>query len=175
MRGGSTAGSNSIIVVMGVAGAGKTTIARLLAEQLGWNWMDADAVHPAENIERMSSGIPLTDEDRRPWLEQLRRVLAEQAGEGPLVLACSALTRAFRHLLAADFAELVYVYLRVAESVLLARLTSRKGHFMHAGLLASQLEVLEEPKEGDAVVVIEVGADESPEEVVARIRRLLEV
>jgi carbohydrate kinase (thermoresistant glucokinase family) len=172
-RGGSSGESGRIIVVMGVAGAGKTTVAQMLAEQLGWEWIDADDVHPLENIERMSAGIPLTEIDRRPWLEQLRRVIAAKVKDGPLVLACSALTRAFRQLLAADFPRLIYVYLRVPESALLERLASRRGHFMRADLLSSQLEVLEEPVDGDEVVVVDVGADESPDQVVTRIRQRL--
>ncbi len=137
---------------MGVSGAGKTAIGELLAERLGWPFVDADDLHPAANIRKMATGVPLTDEDRLPWLRSVRDVIVEHAGSGrSAVVACSALKRNYRNLLLAGQADTRLVYLRGSPAVLQRRLGERRGHFFDPSLLASQLETMEEPT--DALVV----------------------
>jgi gluconokinase len=154
-----------IVVVMGVTGAGKTTVGRLLAERLGGVFLDADDFHPAENVEKMRAGRPLTDDDRWPWLARLNEVLAVRARRGEsVVLACSALKRSYREALARDVAGLRIVYLRGTRELLADRLAARKGHYMNPALLDSQLETLEEP--ADALVA---SVDAAPELIVDQI------
>ncbi len=153
---------------MGVSGAGKTTVGRLLASELGWDFVDADDYHPAANVEKMRNGIPLTDADRAPWLNTLRSMITGwiQAGKNA-VLACSALKRAYREeLRVAPGVNLVY--LRATPELLHQRLRERHGHFMAEKMLASQLETLEDPK---CAVVVDV--DKSPQQIVAEIREKL--
>lgn len=153
-----------IILMMGVSGAGKTTIGKLLASALGWEFADADDYHSATNIEKMRSGMPLTDADRAPWLESLHALIAGWIAEGKnAVLACSALKQAYRDFLRIG-PEVCILYLRVTPEVLRRRLLARRGHFMTEVMLTSQLATLEEPK--DAVVI---DADGDPEGVVAEI------
>ncbi len=153
---------------MGVAGAGKTTVGKLLASQLGWKFADGDDYHPAVNLEKMRNGIPLTDADRAPWLEILRSLIGEWVTEGKsAVLACSALKRAYRERLQVG-PEVRVVYLKGELALLQSRMRARHGHFMTERMLESQLATLEEPE--DAVVVDVV---RSPEEIVAEIRRKL--
>lgn len=134
-----------VLVVMGVAGSGKTTVGRRLAAELGWEFYDADDFHPPANVEKMKAGLPLDDEDRRPWLAALARlvrgVLARGAGA---VLACSALKGRYREQLLID-ERVRLVYLRAGEPLIRARLAAREGHFMKAELLDSQFAALEEP------------------------------
>ena len=157
-----------VIILMGVSGAGKTTVGQLLASQLGWEFADADDYHSAGNVEKMRSGIPLTDADRAPWLETLRALIAGWiAGGKNAVLACSALKRTYREALQVS-PEVKIVYLKGTPSLLHQRLHSRLGHFMTEQMLASQLTALEEP---DHAVVVDVGA--SPAEIVAKIRASL--
>jgi gluconokinase len=137
------------IVVMGVAGAGKTVVGRALAGSLGWTFVDADDFHSPENVERMRRGVALTDADRAPWLAELRRLIARQLAERrPVVLACSALRRRYRDELAADAREpgaVSFVYLDVPPSLAARRLERRRGHFMPSALVESQFAALEEP------------------------------
>ena len=150
---------------MGVSGAGKTTIGRLLASELGWDFADADDYHPPANVEKMRSGTPLTDADRTPWLETLRTLIAGRIAAGKnTVLACSALKREYRQLLQVA-PEVKVAYLKGTAETLRQRLRTRVGHFMTEQMLDSQLDALEEP--GDAVVV---DGNRSPAEVVAEIR-----
>ncbi len=140
-----------IVVMMGVCGCGKTTIGRGVAEALGWSFLDADDFHPPANVAKMASGIPLTDEDRWPWLDRLRDELAAVNRRGEhAVLACSALKRAYRARLAAA-GDVRFVYLKGDRETIAGRLGSREGHYMPASLLDSQLAALEEPD--DALVV----------------------
>ncbi len=153
-----------IILLMGVAGAGKTTVGKLLAAQLGWEFADADDYHSAANVEKMRHGIPLTDSDRAPWLEALRTLISGWlTARKNAVLACSALKQSYRDILRVS-PEVCIVYLRVSAEVLHQRLRERHGHFMTEAMLQSQLADLEEPK--DAVII---DADVLPAAIVSEI------
>jgi len=134
-----------IIVVMGVAGCGKSTIGKLLADRLSLPFIEADDFHSKENISKMSNGIPLTDKDRYPWLQSLSNELKWHEQEGA-VLACSALKESYRKILQQGLRDkIIWIYLEGNEKLLLERIQNRKGHFMHAELLRSQLATLEKP------------------------------
>jgi len=157
-----------ILVLMGVSGSGKTTVGKLLARQLGWNFVEADDYHSAANVEKMRRGEPLTDEDRRPWLDQLRQRIDEAAEHGEnIVLACSALRHAYQDYLERDEPGLVhYVYLYGSEEVIRRRIAARTGHFMNPNLLHSQFETLEPPEHA-----LRVDVDSPPEAIASEIRR----
>jgi len=138
-----------VVVIMGVSGCGKTTVARLLASRLGGVFYDADDFHPPGNIDKMSRGIPLDDADRLPWLERLRdEVIAPAPPDRVTVLACSALKRAYREVLGPN---LPTVFLHGDPMTLAARLSSRNCHYMGPEMLSSQLAALEEPDESEAL------------------------
>jgi gluconokinase len=135
-----------VIVMMGPAGAGKSTVGTALAERLGWPFVDADEHHPPANIAKMERGLPLDDSDRVGWLAALHAIVARAIDRRePLVLACSALTARHRELVADDLRSVRFVYLKTSPGVLRARLAARRGHFAKADLLDSQLAVFEEP------------------------------
>ena len=134
-----------VVLVMGVAGSGKTTVGRRLADALGWEFYDADDFHPRANVEKMARGVPLDDEDRGPWLEALREVVrAALERGGGAVLACSALKECYRERLLVD-ERVKLVYLKGDRGLLRRRLSARRGHFMRPEMLDSQLAALEEP------------------------------
>ena len=138
-----------IVILMGVAGSGKTTVGRLLASALGWRFYEGDDFHPRANIDKMQRGIPLTDDDRWPWLQALRQVIdACQAQGTSAVMACSALKQTYRDYLMHGCDEVKLVYLKGSYALLYQRLAQRRGHFMPAGLLTSQFATLEEPCRG---------------------------
>jgi gluconokinase len=157
-----------IVLLMGPAGSGKTTVGKLLAHHISWDFADGDDFHPAANIEKMSRGVPLTDADRIPWLNSVREMMSQWQAQGrSVVLACSALKRSYRELLAIN-AEVKLVYLKGTRELLRERLRSRKGHYAGEQLLASQLKDLEEPADG-----ITIDPAGSPEQIVAEIRKRL--
>jgi gluconokinase len=165
-----------VLIVMGVAGAGKSTVAKALAERHGGEFFDADDWHPEANLWKLEAGIPLTDEDRAPWLERMRREIIDPAAVGKLtVLACSALKRDYRRRLGVGVGVGVgegsvrLLYLRGAPELLLERLEQRQNHVMKSAMLASQLATLEEPDEGENAVVLDVS--EPPEWIVAEAAR----
>ncbi len=142
-----------VILLMGVSGSGKTTVGQLLASQLGWEFADGDDYHPAANIEKMRSGIPLTDAERAPWLGALDALIAGWiSAQRNAILACSALKRTYREILQIT-PDVRIVYLKGTPQLLQQRLHARVGHFMTERMLQSQLATLEEPEGEDAVVV----------------------
>jgi gluconokinase len=157
-----------ILVVMGVSGAGKTTVGKLLAGQLGWTFLEGDDYHPAANVEKMRRGVPLQDKDRWPWLAVLRERIAQarQRGENA-VLACSVLKQAYRDELSRGAPEEVrYVFLRGSEELIRQRLAERKGHYMNPTLLHSQFEALEPPKDA-----IDIDVGQAPRKIMEQIQR----
>ena len=157
-----------VVIVMGVVGAGKPTIGRLLAEQWGWQCADADDLHPQANVEKIRHGIALNDEDREPWLASLRRKVSEWIAEDiNAVLACSALKQSYRRDLQVG-PEVRFVYLKGSPELIAERLRARQGHFANEQILASQFDDLEEP---EAALIVDIA--ESPERIVTIIRERL--
>jgi gluconokinase len=155
-----------VLILMGVTGAGKTTVGDLLARKIGWRFYDADDLHPTANKEKMRHGIPLTDEDRLPWLNAVRALIEQCLSEGTnAVIACSALRQSYRDILQVDPAKVKFVYLKGSRALIEHRLAQRTGHFMNKDLLQSQFDTLEEP--ADAITV-DVSGD--PDSVVNLIR-----
>ena len=160
-----------VVLLMGVTASGKSTVGKLLADRLGWAFHDGDDYHPAANVEKMSRGIPLTDDDRLPWLDALNAVMRRHEAEGTsAIVASSALKAVYRERLARDVSGLVVVFLKGEPEILQARLDARKDHFMPRTMLPSQLASLEEPS--DAIVV---DAGLSPETIVGLIAERLAV
>jgi len=157
---------------MGVAGAGKSTVGRQLAASLHWGFCDGDLLHPQQNIEKIRQGLPLNDDDRLPWLTQIRKTVAEWiAREQQAVLAASLLKQAYRRFVLDEHPqEVELVYLKASASLLQQRLRNRTGHFMGETLLASQLDILEEP--AGALIV---DASLSPDVIVTQIRGTLAI
>ncbi len=161
------------VVVMGVSGSGKSTVAEGIAERLGWSFAEADEFHPQSNIDKMESGVPLTDEDRAPWLEALAAWMADRATKGEdTVITCSALKRAYRDVLRGDVDALggghrvTFVHVHGPAEIIAERMQHRKGHFMPTSLLESQfedLQLVDEDEDEDAVVL---DLRKSPEELI---------
>jgi carbohydrate kinase (thermoresistant glucokinase family) len=131
-----------LLVVMGVSGSGKSTVGELLATRLAVAFLDADDLHPITNVDKMRAGIPLTDDDRRPWLAKVGAAMAAASPTG-IVVACSALRRSYRDAIRAEAPGCVFVHLTGSRDLLASRLRQREGHFMPAALLDSQLDALE--------------------------------
>jgi gluconokinase len=160
-----------IVVVCGVAGVGKTTVGQLLAKELSWDFNDADDFHPSGNIDKMSHGIPLTDEDRGPWLERLRQLIEHYINaDVNAVLACSALKKAYRDRLRVSD-DVKFVFLRASRGQVAKQLQRRRGHFMSETLLDSQFADLEEPQPEEHALTVEVL--DSPSDLVELIKRRL--
>lgn len=161
-------GREMILLVMGVTGSGKSTVGKMLAERLGWPFLEADDFHSAANKAKMHQGVPLTEADRLPWLEAIHAELVAQdkAGEN-VVLACSALSKKYRHVLVANL-EVKLIYLRGSKTLIAGRLRKRTHHFASESILDDQFAVLEEPQ--NALVV---GIEEEPEKIVEEILRKL--
>lgn len=160
----------SIIILMGVAGAGKTTVGRQLAQHLNWEFCDGDSLHPQANIDKIRQGMPLTDDDRRPWLARIHTSLVNWIDHGErVVLACSLLREAYRErVLNGHRDKVLLVYLRASPALLQSRLISRPDHFMKEPLLRSQLDILEEP--ADALAV---DASQTPETIIRLVQSVL--
>ncbi|TMJ21184.1 MAG: gluconokinase [Alphaproteobacteria bacterium] len=159
---------------MGVSGSGKSTIAQKLAERLGWRYEDGDKFHPASNVAKMSAGQPLTDEDRRPWLQAIAGEIDRicEAGQRA-VIACSALKHAYRDILVHGRSDVRIIFLKGTQALIAHRLAMRKGHFMPAGLLDSQFKTLEPPDQSERPVTVSI--DASVETIVDDIVRQLKL
>ena len=162
----------AVVIVMGVSGCGKSTIGALLASRLHWEFEDADWFHSASNVDKMHSGIPLTDEDRGPWLDAIAVWIdkTRHAG-GHGIIACSALKRRYRDVLIGDRADVRLVYLKGDEALIARRIATRHEHFMPRSLLHSQFEALEEPGPDENPIVVSI--EPNPREIVARILSVL--
>jgi gluconokinase len=145
------------LIVMGVSGSGKSTVGEALAKRLGWRFEDGDKFHPASNVAKMHAGIPLTDDDRWPWLQAIADEIDRGCAAGsPAVIACSALKRSYRDVLVHGRGDVRIVYLRGDQTLIARRLALRKGHFMPPGLLASQFQTLEPPRDDEAVIAVSI-------------------
>jgi gluconokinase len=157
---------------MGVSGSGKSTVAGLLAGRLNWPLEEGDDLHPVQNVVKMASGTPLTDDDRWPWLDRVADWIHRQTAAGqPGIITCSALRRAYRDRLRGDDANVVFVYLAGSKDTVGKRLTARSGHFMPASLLDSQLAALEPPGPDENALTVDAGrrAVEEADEIIQRL------
>lgn len=158
----------AFIIVMGVSGSGKSTIASLLAIRLGWTYEDGDWFHPAKNVVKMHAGHPLEDEDRWPWLRAIAAAIADARRQKKrMVIACSALKRKYRDVLVNGARDVRVVYLKGSREQIASRMSLRHGHFMPPSLLDSQFDTLEEPQASEQPIVVSI--DAHPKEIVERI------
>jgi ribose 5-phosphate isomerase A len=165
-------GGPPILVIMGVSGSGKSTIAEELSARLGWPFEEGDSLHPESNIAKMHAGIPLTDADRSPWLDRVAAWIDEQRSKKqPGIITCSALKRAYRQIIIGDRPEVRLVYLRGGRDLIAEHLAGRHGHFMPPALLRSQIDTLEEPDPSEDPLTVDLGA--SGAQVAHEIIRLL--
>ncbi|WP_379068366.1 gluconokinase [Mesorhizobium sp. UC22_110] len=149
-----------VVIVMGVSGCGKSTIAGLVAERLHWDLLEGDELHPKANVEKMSHGIPLDDNDRRPWLEAISRWIDGRIRSGrPALVTCSSLKRSYRDILrgGSEKGVVAFAHLSGSRELLMERMKARKGHFMPASLLDSQLATLEPLQPDETGIVIDIG------------------
>ena len=157
------------IVVMGVSGSGKTTVARLLAGRLGWAFAEADEFHSPANVAKMRAGVALNDDDRRPWLAAIAdRIDSAREANEPIVVTCSALKRRYRDILVASRPDVALVYLKGDYDTIAQRMAARPHHYMPVSLLKSQFEALEEPAADEHAIVLDIRS--TPEELVDRIK-----
>jgi gluconokinase len=166
--------STAVVIVMGVSGSGKSTIGGMLASKLHWEFEDADWFHPASNIEKMHQGIPLTDEDRWPWLDAVAAWIdatRQSAGHG--VIACSALKRRYRDVLIGDRDDVRLVYLEGDVALIARRIATRHEHFMPPKLLHSQFEALEEPGPDENPIVVSI--EPTPRDITTQIVSALDL
>jgi gluconokinase len=162
-----------IVVVMGVSGSGKTTVAVLLASALGSQFQEGDDLHPAANVDKMSSGKPLTDDDRLPWLHKISTEIDSWRARGESgVLTCSALKRSYRDIVIGDRSDVTLVYLKGSYGLIHRRMAARHEHFMPVALLDSQFAALQEPTPDENPIVVDVTG--RPTEIVAEIVRQIE-
>jgi carbohydrate kinase (thermoresistant glucokinase family) len=162
-----------ILIVMGVSGSGKTTVAALLAGRLNWKFQEGDALHPQANVDKMSRGIPLNDADRLPWLDSIAALIDRWSAEGVSgIITCSALKRAYRERIRAGRPAVELIYLRGERELVSARITQRMGHYMPASLVDSQFETLEEPGADEPVITVDIGG--SPDQIVETILTALQ-
>jgi gluconokinase len=169
MNASSSAKRKTAVVVMGVAGCGKSTVGQMLAGRLGWPFAEADSFHSAANVAKMASGTPLTDDDRRPWLESLRKWIDDTPGDS--VMTCSALRRSYRDILRGAQANVRFLHLSGTEASIGARMAARTDHYMPPSLLASQIATLEPLESDEDGVVIE--STGRPEEIVTSAIKVL--
>jgi ribose 5-phosphate isomerase A len=165
-------GAPPILVIMGVSGAGKSTVAKELAARLGWPFEEGDWLHPEANVAKMHAGIGLTDADRQPWLEAVAAWIDGQRAKGrPGIITCSALKRSYRNIVIGDRPEVRLVYLRGSRVLIAERLAGRHEHFMPASLLQSQIDTLEEPGPDEDPLIIDIGAPagQLAEEIIRRL------
>jgi gluconokinase len=164
-------GVQPVLVIMGVAGSGKSTVAGLLAGRLGWDLAEGDDLHPPANVAKMAAGHPLDDADRWPWLARIAAWITEHTDAGrPGIITCSALKRSYRDVLRGE--HVVFVYLAGSHDQIATRLTARHGHFMPAGMLDSQIATLEPPDADENAITVDLGESpyEESEEIVRRLR-----
>jgi gluconokinase len=162
--------TSQVLVLMGVSGCGKSTVAGVLAGRLGWDFGEGDDLHPPENVAKMAAGHPLTDEDRWPWLERVAQWIREHTEAGrPGIITCSALKRSYRDILRGD--HVVFVYLHGTREQIATRLAARHGHYMPPELLDSQFAALEPPGEDEHALSIDIGppADVLADEIMERL------
>ncbi|WP_244607280.1 gluconokinase [Bosea sp. CS1GBMeth4] len=167
------AGPPAVVVVMGVASSGKTSLGERLAERLGWPFRDADTFHPPANVAKMSAGIPLTDEDRKPWLAAIAAWIdGLRASGGNGIVTCSALKKAYRDVIVGGRPDVALVYLRGSRELIGQRMAARQHHFMPPSLLDSQFATLEEPGADEKPLVVQVEASKEAivEQVVRKLR-----
>lgn len=158
----------TVLIMMGVSGSGKTTIAKGVADHLHWQMLEGDKLHPPANVEKMSHGIALNDEDRWPWLHAIAQAIDEwRTNQVSGVVACSALKRAYRDILIGDRPDVILVYLQGSQELIAARLAARKNHYMPPSLLGSQFATLEEPGADENPIVESIAP--SPEEIIDRV------
>jgi gluconokinase len=163
-----------VVVVMGVSGSGKTTVAKLLAETSGWQFQEGDTLHPPENVKKMSAGVPLTDDDRLPWLRKIAETVDGWRARGDSgVITCSALKRSYRDIIIGDRPGVRLVYLKGSHDLIRQRMAARHGHFMPPALLDSQFATLEEPSPDENPIVVDIGGQ--PKDIVGEIAKRLRV
>ena len=166
-------GTPPVLVIMGVSGSGKSTVAEVLAARLGWAFEEGDTLHPEANVAKMHAGIPLTDADRQPWLEAVAAWIdGRRANRQPGIITCSALKRSYRRIVIGDRPEARLVYLRGSRDLIAERLSGRSGHFMPASLLQSQIDTLEEPRSEEDPLTVDIGAPpgEVADEIIRQLR-----